>query len=547
MKKIFFLFLPFLISQKLLATIYFAKPTATGSGNGLSWANATTVANALNIAANGDEIWVMAGTHYPTMDENFSSSPADGRNKTFFLKAGVKLYGGFAGTETAFNQRLTNVIGGGANATILSGDIGTINNATDNSYHVVIIAGQSSTTTIDGFTISNGNANGSGAIAISGKPIYNSTGGGMIIEGIGTGTNPTISNCIFSNNQCSDSGSGIYMSSMNGNAANPVFNACVFTANATNRVIRNSNFGTNNTVTYNNTIFYNNSTTYIQNDVGGSTNTATNNYNNCNFIHSTTSTIAISNVRNSATLVNNFLNCVFNDLVYSTDNGTTVTNNNTTTISNAANTAFGNINNADGADNIWGTNDDGLLQPCGGLLQDAGTSAGAPTTDIRGNSRPKGTTADVGAYEQGNNTTATIAIITGTMPLCNSGSLSFTVTPTNPGVSPTYQWTKNNTNISGANTTTYTGSSGTDFVNGDVIRCVLTSSDACASPAVATSNAITIAINAPATRLYVKANATGTNDGSSWTNAYTNLQYLPCRQCRNLGSSRYIQANQYHR
>ena len=58
---------------------------------------------------------------------------ATDRTATFTLKSGVALYGGFAGTETPARASAT----GTTNVTILSGDIGTANDATDNSYHVV--------------------------------------------------------------------------------------------------------------------------------------------------------------------------------------------------------------------------------------------------------------------------------------------------------------------------------------------------------------------------------------------------------------------------
>ena len=49
-----------------------------------------------------------------------------------------------------------------------------------------------------------------------------------------------------------------------------------------------------------------------------------------------------------------------------------------------------------------------------------------------------------------------IAITTGANPACAGSSLTFTATPTNGGVAPTYQWRKNGTNISGATNATYT-------------------------------------------------------------------------------------------
>ena len=48
------------------------------------------------------------------------------------LAEGVEVYGGFAGTETLLSERNP-----AANITILSGDIGTLGDPSDNCYHVV--------------------------------------------------------------------------------------------------------------------------------------------------------------------------------------------------------------------------------------------------------------------------------------------------------------------------------------------------------------------------------------------------------------------------
>ncbi|NLF16994.1 MAG: hypothetical protein GX595_07030 [Lentisphaerae bacterium] len=55
-----------------------------------SWATAaSTVQAAIDVAANGDEVWVAAGTYAETLT----------------LASGVALYGGFTGEETALDQR----------------------------------------------------------------------------------------------------------------------------------------------------------------------------------------------------------------------------------------------------------------------------------------------------------------------------------------------------------------------------------------------------------------------------------------------------------
>ena len=67
-------------------------------------------------------------------------------------------------------------------------------------------------------------------------------------------------------------------------------------------------------------------------------------------------------------------------------------------------------------------------------------------------------------------------------------SVTYTATPANGLTSPSYQWQVNGSSIGGANSSSYTSSS---LNNGDVVTCVLTTSQACVSGSPATSNALT--------------------------------------------------------
>jgi hypothetical protein len=146
------------------------------------------------------EVWVAEGTYRPTTGTD--------RAATVQLKPGVALYGGFVGTEVTRAVRDTT-----AHVTTLSGDIGAIDNTTDNAYHVVTgVTGA----TIDGFTITGGNADGSDTAG---------TGGGML----NVGSAPTVTNCSFFGNSAQDGGGGM----LNAGSAPTVTN-CSFSGNSAN-------------------------------------------------------------------------------------------------------------------------------------------------------------------------------------------------------------------------------------------------------------------------------------------------------------------------
>jgi parallel beta-helix repeat protein len=183
--------------------VIYVKADATGGADGSSWEDAyTSLQLALGAAHSEDEIWVAQGTYKPTA--------GIGRTATFQLVGGVALFGGFAGGETARSQRDWE-----AHATILSGDIGTAGDNSDNSYHVVTGSGTYPTAVLDGFTVTSGNANGSSAAA-------QDRGGGMYNRG----GSPTVGYCTFSGN-FADYGGGM----CNEWSSDPVVAKCTFNGN----------------------------------------------------------------------------------------------------------------------------------------------------------------------------------------------------------------------------------------------------------------------------------------------------------------------------
>ena len=108
-----------------------------------------------------------------------------------------------------------------------------------------------------------------------------------------------------------------------------------------------------------------------------------------------------------------------------------------------------------------------------------------------------------------------IAVTTGSQTTCVGASVTFTATPTNGGTTPTYQWRKNGTNISGATSATYTS---TTLANNDSITCVLTSNVPCATTPTATSNSLTMTVNPIVTpSVIIAASATNILQGASVT------------------------------
>ncbi|MBK8193616.1 MAG: T9SS type A sorting domain-containing protein [Lewinellaceae bacterium] len=193
--------------------IFVNQNVAGGLQNGEDWGNAFhDLQQGLAAAVYGDAIWVAAGTYYPTATTD--------RTISFVLKQGVKLYGGFNGTEINWSQRDYSL-----NETILSGNIGSPLGS-DNSYHVLFGSGLDSTATLDGFIVTRGGATSAPL------PVVNSRGGGLYLEPSPTlyNSNPQILNCRFELNHAS-SGGAIYCVYGFANVVNPVFRNCRFINN----------------------------------------------------------------------------------------------------------------------------------------------------------------------------------------------------------------------------------------------------------------------------------------------------------------------------
>jgi hypothetical protein len=193
----------------------YVNASASGSNNGTTWNNAyTSLQSAITGANFGDIVWVATGTYKPSSAYNLTGSS---RYYHFEMKEGVAIYGGFAGTEATdydLSQRDFTI-----NNTTLSGDIGTVSDSTDNCYHIIYNPGTlSSSAMLDGFTITKGVANGTSG--------YHCYGGGICNCSNAT---PTINNTTIVSNY-GNNGGGMF----NYKGSSPVLNNVKFVSNKAN-------------------------------------------------------------------------------------------------------------------------------------------------------------------------------------------------------------------------------------------------------------------------------------------------------------------------
>lgn len=218
---------------------------ATGSNNGVDWANAyIDLQDALAFArANTcvEQIWVAEGTYFPSLTD---------RNATFEVVNDVEMYGGFPNTGSpTFAMRDVNVY-----ETILSGEIGDPTLFSDNIATIISANKQFGTsniynsgTIVDGFSVTRGNLainlvagnNGSFEGIINDCKIHDNENGNfwgtaISISGVSNSflLTPTIANCeIFNNRGLGAFGAVVISSHINGtnpNQLEPTFFKCNF-------------------------------------------------------------------------------------------------------------------------------------------------------------------------------------------------------------------------------------------------------------------------------------------------------------------------------
>lgn len=218
MKRItipFTLLVTFMVSVQFInaQTTIYVDASASGSNNGTTWANAfTDFQSALDLAVPGDIINVGVGMYYPSKDKTGNPNPADPRERTFYFDVDIQLNGGFVNGVQLCDT---------ANATVFSGDIGVLNDQTDNTYNVCTSDFLSSATTIQCIKIERG---ASEQTSLSGSAWFNNG------SGSGNSSVPNFVNCYFTKN-ASGWGGAFINDGTNGGNASPTFNGCIFYKN----------------------------------------------------------------------------------------------------------------------------------------------------------------------------------------------------------------------------------------------------------------------------------------------------------------------------
>ncbi len=199
----------------------YVHSSASGAANGTSWANAfTDLQLALQSAAYGDTMWVAEGMYRPTSDDN--------RDSSFVVPNGLRLYGGFAGTETELAQR-----DWAAHPVILDGNIGDQADTTDNSYTILFMPWPDSFTVVDGFTFRFGYAEPHPLQFQDGtEPTI--CGGALYIQGFEGSAYADIRNCTFEHNYAWSAGGAVMVNGKGEDASvAPRFLNCTFRHNRT--------------------------------------------------------------------------------------------------------------------------------------------------------------------------------------------------------------------------------------------------------------------------------------------------------------------------
>ncbi len=217
------------------AGVIFVDSAASGTNSGNSWGNAYThLQDALDRRMSDgsvDSILVASGTYYPGKSPDGTST--DLRDRAFFLlDSNVLIIGGY-NASTGLPTEGTSTL-----------------STNSGSYHIMLTGGLSNATLFQSLEFRGGNANGTGSLNPGAYSFDRSLGGGLSNRQ----SNLRLRRCIFSANNASSGGAGMY-----NHQSHVVLSDVVFTLNTSSQGAAIHNFQSN--LNANNILFYTNAGT----------------------------------------------------------------------------------------------------------------------------------------------------------------------------------------------------------------------------------------------------------------------------------------------
>ena len=190
------------------SSIYYVRQSGDETASGLSWTSATTLAHAMDMAGDGDVIYVAAGVYAPEafLENADGTDPCD---KTFQLHSNFTLQGGFPATADDASFDPVADYDPSVNVTTLSGTL----DGGKQSYHVVTVSAAKvadKKVVLKGFTVTGGLTGGEAL-----KESFVEAGSGRFSRAYGAGLNVgpsvlSIEDCIIAANTANLNAAGAY-------------------------------------------------------------------------------------------------------------------------------------------------------------------------------------------------------------------------------------------------------------------------------------------------------------------------------------------------
>ncbi len=175
-------------------SVIYVDASMTASGDGSSWSEAIAEFQvAIDVASEGDTIWVRSGIYRPSQDS---------RDSSYIIDKSLHVYGGFIGTESHLAERPEGGL------SVFDSELGNPDSLSDNRYTMLLLQ-DADQLVLDGFHFVGGHAGGSPPGEL--YKLNRAVGSAIMIQGSSLTTGEiSIQNCDFQD-QWNVSGGCIYM------------------------------------------------------------------------------------------------------------------------------------------------------------------------------------------------------------------------------------------------------------------------------------------------------------------------------------------------